>query len=96
MLPQGQRFFSETQRRSFAEGKAAGKAEGRAEGEAHAILRVLERRSISVSAQQRDRILACTDLATLESWVDRAVTATSTEELFTESMQASSGAKARR
>jgi flagellar biosynthesis/type III secretory pathway protein FliH len=70
MLPQGQRFFSETQRRSFAEGEAKGKTEGRAEGQAQAILRVLERRNVPVSAEQRERILTCSDLATLGAWLD--------------------------
>jgi hypothetical protein len=90
MLPQGQQFFSETQRAMFAqgkaegkvEGKAEGKAEGRAEGEARSILRVLERRGLAVSAQQHERILGCPDLATLEGWLDKAVTAVNTEELF--------------
>ncbi len=76
MLPQGQRFFSETQRRSFAEGEAKGKA--------GAILRVLERRSVPVSSEQRNRILSCSDLAVLEAWLDRAVTAGSIDEVFVE------------
>jgi hypothetical protein len=67
MLPQGQRFFSETQRRSFAEGEAKGKSEGRAEGQAQAILRVLERRNVPVSAEQRERIVACSHLDTLDA-----------------------------
>jgi hypothetical protein len=74
MLPQGQRFFSETQRRSFAQGEA--------KGEARAVLRVLERRGISVSAEVRERILACPDVPTLEGWLDRALTAVRAEELF--------------
>jgi hypothetical protein len=86
MLPQGQQFFSETQRRSFAQGKAEGqaegKAEGRAEGEARSILRVLERRGLAVSAEQHERILGCPELATLEGWLDKAVTAVTIEELF--------------
>jgi hypothetical protein len=78
MLPQGQRFFSETQRRSFSEGEKKGKAEG----EAQALLRVLDRRGLSISAEQRERVLACSELAALEAWLDRAVTAESTEEVF--------------
>lgn len=74
MLPQGQRFFSETQRRWFAEGEAI--------GEARSILRILERRSLAISPEQRERILACADTATLEGWLDRALVAESTEELF--------------
>jgi hypothetical protein len=74
MPPQGQQFFSETQRRSFAQGEA--------KGEARSIVRVLERRGLSVSPEQRECILACADIAILERWLDAAVTASSTEELF--------------
>ncbi len=74
MLPQGQKFFSENQRRWFAEGEAR--------GEARAILRILERRSLAVSPDQRERIFACTETAKLEGWLDRALVAESTEELF--------------
>jgi hypothetical protein len=80
MLPQGQRFFSETQRRSFAEGEAKGEARG----EARAVLRVLECRGIAISAEQRERVLACSDLTVLEGWLDRAVMATSIGEVFGE------------
>ncbi len=74
MLPQAQRFFSETQRQSFAQGEAKGKAQS--------ILRVLERRCVAISLDQRERVLACSDIATLDRWLDAAVTAPSTEELF--------------
>jgi len=76
MLPQGQRFMSETQRRSFAEGEA--------KGEARALLRVLERRGIAISTEQRERVLACSDLTVLEGWLDRAATAASVREVFAE------------
>ncbi len=74
MLPQAQRFFSETQRQSFAQGEAKGKAQS--------ILRVLERRCVAISLDQRERVLACTDIATLDHWFDAAFTVPSTEELF--------------
>jgi len=76
MLPHGQRFMSETQRRSFAEGEA--------KGEARALLRVLERRGIAISTEQRERVLACSDLAVLEGWLDRAAAAASVQEVFAE------------
>jgi hypothetical protein len=74
MLPQGQQFFSETMRKSFAQGEA--------KGEAKAVLRVLERRGLAISTEQRERILTCSDTPTLEGWLDKAVTATKTDELF--------------
>ncbi|HEY3236988.1 MAG TPA: hypothetical protein VGJ84_19875 [Polyangiaceae bacterium] len=68
-----------------AEGKAEGEVKGKAEGEARAVLTVLEERGIAVGAEQRERILGCTDLALLEGWIRRAVTVASVEDLFKES-----------
>jgi hypothetical protein len=58
------------------------KAEGKAEGKAEAILRVLAKRGVAVPDEVRERISACVDLAMLEQWLDRAVTAASVDELF--------------
>jgi predicted transposase YdaD len=67
-----------------AEGKAEGKAEGRAEGEAKALLHILAARRLTPSEAQQARILACTDLPTLERWIERAVTAETTDAVFSE------------
>ena len=74
--------FKQGEARGRAEGRAEGRTEGRAEGEAHALLRILERRSIAVPDDARSRILACTDTAQLGAWLDRALTATRIEDLF--------------
>ncbi len=72
--------------RFLAEGEAKGRAEGRAEGEAtgeaRVILRVLAARSLEVSDKVREQVLSCTDTGQLETWADRAATATSVEEVF--------------
>ncbi|MBA4860559.1 hypothetical protein H1V43_04030 [Streptomyces sp. PSKA54] len=60
------------------------RAEGRAKGEARALVRILDRRGIGLSHTDRLRILSCTDLDTLDHWIDRAVTALSVEEIFAE------------
>ena len=57
------------------EGRAEGLTQGEAVGEARAILTLLDARGIAVSEAVRARILACTDLATLDRWVRRAATA---------------------
>jgi hypothetical protein len=44
------------------------------------LRRVLAARKLAVSAEQDERIETCTDLATLERWVERAATAASTDE----------------
>ena len=59
-----------------------GKAEGKAEGEADAILLVLKARGLAVTEAEHDRIMACTDLRQLQTWVTRAATAEKTSDLF--------------
>ena len=63
---------------------AQGKAEGEAAGRAHAVLAVLAARRLDVPAAVRARIAACTDLAKLDAWLGRAVTATSAAEVVDE------------
>ncbi len=65
-----------------ARGRAEGEARGRAEGEAGAVLRVLNRRGLSVDDDSRRRIESCTDLDQLDEWIDRAVTVTDVSQLF--------------
>ena len=57
--------------------------QSRAAGEAAMLLRVLAARGFTVPDDIRQRVQSCTDLAQLEAWGDRAVTAGSLEELFT-------------
>lgn len=59
-----------------------GRAEGRAEGEARSILKVLDRRGVTVDEDSRQRIESCTDLTTLDTWLDRAITAEQVSDLF--------------
>lgn len=65
-----------------AKGLAEGEAKGLAEGRVSAILVVLGARGIEVSDQDRDRLSSCADLAQLDEWVVRSVTARNTRELF--------------
>lgn len=67
-------YQSEFARRYFGQGKA--------EGEAEAVLAVLDARGVEVPTEARDRIAGCTDLDELETWVRRAATATSVDDLF--------------
>jgi hypothetical protein len=62
--------------------RAAGEAAGRALGEATAVVRVLQTRNLAPSSDQKERILACTDLDVLERWIRKAVTISSVDELF--------------
>jgi hypothetical protein len=56
--------------------------EGEAKGEANAVLILLATRGIEVSDDERTRILTCTDLDQLGTWIRRAATATTVDDLF--------------
>ncbi|HEY2407103.1 MAG TPA: hypothetical protein VGI10_13925 [Polyangiaceae bacterium] len=82
MIPQGYKFKSDFARKYMAKGRALGEAEGRALGEANALLLVLEARGVVVAHEQRERILACSNLVLLDRWLRRAPTVATTDELF--------------
>ncbi len=88
MIPEGYQFQSPIIRESIEKGILQGRAEGRTEGrtleKALSVLEVFEAREISVSAEQRSRILACTVLDQLSLWLKRAVRVASADELFTQ------------
>jgi hypothetical protein len=73
-----EKFFSEAHRRSYDRGKVQGKAEGKAES----LMVILRRRGMAITEEQQHRIAACTDLITLDRWLDRALSITSIDELF--------------
>jgi len=58
------------------------RAQGNAEGEARGVLKFLEARGITVSADQKARILACTDIEVLDRWIRKAVSVTTADALF--------------
>ncbi|MGW7226746.1 hypothetical protein [Streptomyces cyaneofuscatus] len=59
--------------------------EGRVEGRAEDILRILTVRGVSVPDEARQRVTACTDLAVLDVWFERAITAPTADAVFDES-----------
>jgi hypothetical protein len=72
----------EGEARGRVEGEARGRAEGEAQGELRALLTVLSARGIELSAEHAARVRACKDIAVLEAWLRRAVTATSADQIF--------------
>jgi predicted transposase YdaD len=82
----GQRLRAEGRREGRTEGRAEGRAEGlaagRAEGLAAGVLRILATRGISLDDESRQRILDCTDLATLDRWFERALRANTLSEVL--------------
>lgn len=78
MEPHFEKFFTETHRRLYANGKA----EGKAEGEVKALLMVLKQRGLTITDAQQQQILSCTDLPTLDRWLDRVLSVASVDELL--------------
>lgn len=62
--------------------KAEGKTEGKAEGKAEAVLVVLDRRGIAIPGAARARISKCTDIEQLDTWLDRALTARTIDDVI--------------
>jgi predicted transposase YdaD len=66
------------------QGIIEGEAKGKAEGKAEDILKLLVARHLAPSQEQRQRVTSCTDSAQLDLWFDRAITATTAAEVFTD------------
>ena len=69
---------SDFARKYVSQGRELGLVEKQRED----ILRLLDGRGIAVSPDDRVRINACDDLDQLETWFNRAITATSVDEVF--------------
>jgi hypothetical protein len=76
----GYEYHSELFRKIAAENQEVGEARG----EARAVLTVLDARGVQMPAAVREQILACTDLAQLDTWLRRAVTATTVDDVIRE------------
>lgn len=75
--------FAETFAERFLKGSDGPSAEAiYKEGRVEVVIAILEDRELSVSDEQRAVIRGCTDLPTLERWVERSALVSSTEELF--------------
>jgi flagellar biosynthesis/type III secretory pathway protein FliH len=70
----------EGEAKGLREGEAKGLREGEARGKAAALLTVLAARGLAVDDEARGRIEACTDVARLDRWLARALTAASARE----------------
>ncbi len=63
-------------------GERLGEKRGEAKGKAEGVLAVLEARGLAVAAEQRELILACQDVRTLDRWLRKAVTVRKAATLF--------------
>jgi hypothetical protein len=75
-------FLDSLAAKRAAEAEALGEARGEARGEAKAVITVLEARGVTVSGEDRERIVGCADPVLLDVWVRRAITAATVDDLF--------------
>jgi hypothetical protein len=75
-------FISKFGKELIEEGRKEGQREGRKETLQQTLLKLLDLRRITVNESQRAVVLACTDESLLDSWIERAVTATSAQGVF--------------
>jgi hypothetical protein len=68
--------------RAEALGEARGEARGKAAGKAEVLIKILDARAIGLTGEQRDLVVSCTDPGQLDAWVDRALAATSVDDVF--------------
>jgi hypothetical protein len=61
-----------------------GIAEGEAKGKAEAVLRLLDARGLALSEEQRKQVKSATDPVQLDLWFDRAITAATAAEVFSD------------
>jgi hypothetical protein len=64
------------------EGKLAGIREGQLEGKRDTLLRLLTRAGIAITENESARIQACTDMATLDHWIDNILGAKTAAEVL--------------
>ncbi len=82
MRTYGEELIEQGRQKGRLEGQAEGLARGKAEGRAVSVLQILAARGVHVPASAQQRILSCTDLACLDRWFDRALTATQLSEVL--------------
>ncbi|MBT3153751.1 hypothetical protein HTV45_23260 [Streptomyces sp. CHD11] len=63
-------------------GQEEGREEGRVAGKAEQLLRLMERRGFSLTEETRQHVTTCTDMPLLDLWFDRAIDATTLDEVF--------------
>jgi hypothetical protein len=56
--------------------------EGLAKGEAKALVKILASRGIALTDEQHELLASCADSDQLDTWLDRALAATSADEVF--------------
>ena len=63
-------------------GLEKGLEQGLEQAKSEYVLKALDKRGLELTTEQREQVSACTDLAQLDRWFDRALTAATTADVF--------------
>jgi predicted transposase YdaD len=72
----------EGERKGKREGKREGNREGNLEGKREDLLQFLKCAGLAITKKERARIEACTDVATLDTWISRVFGAKSAADVL--------------
>jgi hypothetical protein len=75
-------FIESFKKEGIEEGRKEGRQTGLAEGKAEDTLKLIDARGIEVTKEQRGQVTASAGLTKLGKWFDRALTATTAEDIF--------------
>jgi len=56
--------------------------QGEVKAKSEAVLKIIDSRAIKVTAEQREQVASCTDIAQLDQWFDSALTAETAADIF--------------
>jgi hypothetical protein len=56
--------------------------QGEVKAKSEAVLKIIDSRAINVTAEQREQVASCTDIAQLNEWFDSALTAETAADIF--------------
>jgi hypothetical protein len=68
--------------KGLEQGRVQGIAEGVIRAKAEDVLKILDARHLKATKAQRGQVTAATDIAQLDCWFDRALTAATASEVF--------------
>ena len=64
------------------QGLQEGLQQGQVKAKAEVVLKIIDARGIDMTAEQREQVSSCTDIAQLDEWLDSALAAATAADIF--------------
>lgn len=75
-------FVQEGLQKGMRQGMRQGMQQGEVKAKSEDVLKIIDSRAINVTAEQREQVASCTDVAQLDQWFDSALTAETAADIF--------------